>query len=519
MTELGTVIGAEVNVEEPFFLANEAGVYDSDVHNKSLSEWFSWGQVRVVAAPSDRIFPLSDNRVLRAAKSDSDLPFSIIRPQTAEEITAAAERAGQELPSGVGNITIGIIGYHDWRGATTRAAFNFSKANLDIEIIIKNYHFDDSGGYATEEGWNDAYMELNADILSGNCPDVLLIGSGADFFNYARQGLFQDLQPYFDSDMSFNPVDYFENILYAFEQDGKQYGIPVCFSIDALVGKEADLLDIDEWNLDEFIAFADRYPDSSLFYHRDLYRQEQTSIKTKVMEILLYANGENIVDWNSQSTGFQRDFFIKMLEFANRFDDAATKESRYVMDRINDGDIQLMPHELIFIEEIQIIFKLFSGPVRYIGYPSEYGSGFMISGAPLAAISSKCENTQTAWDLIRYLLSEEVQSASLNRLPLRRDSLEKWFDAGRGLGQTGTVHGSSNFWKGDSWIYPQEPTDEERQIFRDVINSAEKARVRDKQVDMIIMEEVGAYFSGQKTVEEVTDIIASRVGIYVNEMK
>ncbi len=47
----------------------------------------------------------------------------------------------------------------------------------------------------------------------------------------------------------------------------------------------------------------------------------------------------------------------------------------------------------------------------------------------------------------------------------------------------------------------------------------EKVEIADDKVTEIIEEEAGAYYEGQKTAEEVADIIQSRVSIYLSESK
>jgi hypothetical protein len=52
-----------------------------------------------------------------------------------------------------------------------------------------------------------------------------------------------------------------------------------------------------------------------------------------------------------------------------------------------------------------------------------------------------------------------------------------------------------------------------------LLDTASEIRVYDQQIDLIIKEEASAYFSGNKSVETVADIIENRVGIYVKEIK
>ena len=52
---------------------------------------------------------------------------------------------------------------------------------------------------------------------------------------------------------------------------------------------------------------------------------------------------------------------------------------------------------------------------------------------------------------------------------------------------------------------------------KELMNVAVPAFSSDNQISNIIVEEVEAYFQGQKTVDDVAGIIQSRVQIYVNE--
>lgn len=62
-------------------------------------------------------------------------------------------------------------------------------------------------------------------------------------------------------------------------------------------------------------------------------------------------------------------------------------------------------------------------------------------------------------------------------------------------------------------------TDEEIQLFCDLLDTASDIRVHDWQIDSIIQEEAGAYFAGSKPIDLVADIIENRVDNYRIEMQ
>lgn len=62
-------------------------------------------------------------------------------------------------------------------------------------------------------------------------------------------------------------------------------------------------------------------------------------------------------------------------------------------------------------------------------------------------------------------------------------------------------------------------SEEEARILRNLVYSAELTENYDTTIYNIIMEETEAYFAGQKTAEEVAEIIQTRVQIYVDEKR
>lgn len=60
-------------------------------------------------------------------------------------------------------------------------------------------------------------------------------------------------------------------------------------------------------------------------------------------------------------------------------------------------------------------------------------------------------------------------------------------------------------------------TQEEIDELQALIDSARPGDTTDEEISNIINEEADAYFKGQKSVDEVADIIQSRVKIYISE--
>ena len=60
-------------------------------------------------------------------------------------------------------------------------------------------------------------------------------------------------------------------------------------------------------------------------------------------------------------------------------------------------------------------------------------------------------------------------------------------------------------------------TDEEESLFYDLLEHAEPVTSLDKICMSIITEEAGAYFSGQKNLDEVVEITQKRIQLFLTE--
>lgn len=71
----------------------------------------------------------------------------------------------------------------------------FNKTNDKYRITVKEY----LGDNADYEKYDEIVAQMNADIVSGNGPDIIDI-SGGNMKQYAAKGILEDLYPYIDGD-------------------------------------------------------------------------------------------------------------------------------------------------------------------------------------------------------------------------------------------------------------------------------------------------------------------------------
>jgi multiple sugar transport system substrate-binding protein len=127
------------------------------------------------------------------------------------------------------------------------------------------------------------------------------------------------------------------------------------------------------------------------------------------------------------------------------------------------------------------------------------------------SISANSDVPDGAWEVMKYLLSDEMQKecylnmeSGFNGIPVNRSAL-LW-----NIDQVVTE-------KSDNGEKPVSPELEES--FVALLESIDSRERYDNEIGKIVLEEAPPYFLGQKTAEEVAVIMESRINLILNERK
>ena len=166
-----------------------------------------------------------------------------------------------------------------------------------------------------------------------------------------------------------------------------------------------------------------------------------------------------------------------------------------------------------------------------VGLPSRDRNGYAFSATQLKfLLSAKSPFADEGWKFIRQFFTDDVQTSLEYGFPVTVSALNAAKQAAldkiekRAAEQkegTGKVNG---YMIGDDGvtipIYDQgtryETAADVEHIY-DIVMSTKKQLGYDESIYNVIMEEASAYFSGEKSVEEVTKLINNRVGIILTE--
>ncbi len=411
---------------------------------------------------------------------------------------------------------------------------DFNRRNDKVRIEVQDY-----SEYNNErDGWDAGQTKLNTEILSGKLPDIFCL-NGLNYRQLAAKGLLEDLYPYIDKDKELKRSDFFENVLKAVEVDGKLCATVPGFYISSAIGAASVVGDEPGWTYEQFHQALDgmreRVPECTAF--------DQYVTRDGILNSCLALDMADFVDWSTGQVSFDSEQFVKLLNFAAEFpaeyDWENMDDSDYVSteDRLAQGKQMLVQTSAFSIEDIfyNNYTQFLGGKITYIGYPCVHGTGNMLSFADSGyAMSSKSAYKDEVWKFLRSFFTETYQEEGY-ALPTRIDvfeaqaedavtvKYEKDQDGKYTLDENGEKIPIVRY---TMWnVLTNEPEEithlepEQVQQIRELIETTTKLADYDAQIQGIVSEQAQAFFSGQKSAEEVARLIQSKVNIYVNEQR
>ena len=500
--ELMNINACMAGISCDFLVDDQNTVYAADVAAGTFTKLFDWLDADVNGNNVNYFGELPDGRIWVITSnydgSTNETELLLLNKKKSSEVAQKEE------------MTIGTLWLDD---NVKRAVIDFNKSSDKYHISVKTYGQDD---------WESGLTQFNADVASGSGPDLVDF-SNLNYVLYAEKGVFEDLYPYMEKS-GIKKEDYVENILEAYEVEGKLYGFTTQFSISTLVGKQSVLGDTSGWTLSEMLDFIDQHKDSEVFS----YASQQY-----MLYLLVYNNMDEFIDWESGKCTFDGPEFVRILEYTKtlpeQYNDETEQEGEAT--RLRNNKLLLMNESFSTVEECQLMKGMMGEEPVYVGYPNKDREGNLISavGACLA-ISSKSQHKEAAWEFLQTLLTEEYQKSLVSDngwsgFPILKSALDLQFekdmtpeyytdDNGEKVEQPKTTWSYGDDFEMEIYAAKQEEIDQ----VKDLIASAKKRQNNvDEQLINIITEETEPFFKGQKSASDVSNVIQNRIQVYVNE--
>ena len=361
------------------------------------------------------------------------------------------------------------------------------------------------------------------DMLSGDGPDILL--NFSTYSQFFSEEVLLDLNTMIDGENGFKRDEYFDNVLRAFEYNGKLFNIPVSVMMTGYLVNADVVGDRENWTYDDFLQVTSQLPDKMSVF-------SDMSCKSVLSE-LLSVSGSAFINYEKKETYFEGEDFKKILEIAKKYGDpninpdAQGWEMEYHdPEEMLANDLLLMSDAWLYgIDEYARLMSLRGGKVKLMGAPSVNGGGLTAYSRVDLAISATSSHQQEAWDFIRFLFTEEQQlkfSESSSGMPLNRlafaEKIDQQYESYQQYKkemQEGQASDAKSSYCYGGFDYDMTP-----EMKEDMVKLMEKvANVHcfDSRVEAIINEEVAAYFQNQRSAEDVCKNIQNRAKQLVQE--
>lgn len=390
-----------------------------------------------------------------------------------------------------------------------KAAMDFNKNNDKYQIEFKDY--------SNEE---DSETKMNADIIAGNIADIICL-SNLPAEQYVAKGILEDLTPYFEKDDEVNPDEIIDSVREAMKIDGKYYYVVPNFNVSTLMGSTKDVGTEMGWTFDDLKKLLEEKGDGV----RPFYSENKTE--------MLYSFAGSLtdfVDWSTGECSFDSQDFKDILEICNR---GTNEEQEYNEDSpslqtlIQEGKV-LFNEGSLSLEDLQMYKAMYKNEMTFIGYPNKDKEGSYFSFNSNIGIYSKSDVKDGAWEFIRIFMTKDYQGKQVSNgntwsTPTRKDALELRNKIAMATEKFKDEYGNEHESTDSSWVWDdfevkiKPSTQEEVDMYMDLIDNTKKVGGWNQAILDIIIEESKAYFSGDKNVDETADIIQNRVKTYVNE--
>jgi len=408
-------------------------------------------------------------------------------------------------------ITVGMVGVYDM---VRKQIVRFNKTNDKYRLKIVDYSGD------SEEDYFSYYDKMSLDITSGNCPDLIVVDYYMPWKSYAAKGVFEQLDSYFENDEEIANTKFLENVMNATKVDGKQYVIVPSFGVSTCVGAK-DILGDEAVTLQNYEEICTQNGIDPKEGMGQFFRESGAQLYTSA--------GSDFIDYSTGKCNFNSEGFIALLKMMKNFP--------AYEDLMNSDDYDYEKYESYYRENKAILLECsfydydyyqatkkgyFGKDIVFNGFPGDNCGKSFIDPRMQIAMSSSCKNKDVAWQFLKSFLSDEYQSKLDYGFPVSEDAFnaleKKAQEKPYYIDEKGEKHETSSSWSiGGLEVEITELSPEETNEFATFIRSIDEVSTRDSKINDIIDEEAGAFYSGQKTAEEVADIIQSRVSIYLSE--
>lgn len=394
------------------------------------------------------------------------------------------------------------------------AVYRFNRTDDQYFVRVIPNDYDYMKDIAPNDGLDHEEDEMNSrrdmgnrlmvDLMAGECPDVVFYTTQFPQLNNGNCML--DLTSFYEESDLYGKL--FENIIDAARTDGKLYSMPLYFSVKGImVDRRRYEGDGRGMTLQEFYDFTHDYCNG---------KNPIAITKLDFVSLLLEQNYDLFV--KDGNVDLDNDEFRDILKYAC--------ENVNDVERGMSGDhVTEVSDILMWFEQIrsqQIAFD----DADMIGYPSPDRRGPSAGVGLSVSITASSKVPEGAWRFVKMLLDKDCQLgtdpyADSDELvfgtetPVNKEAYEIIADR--------TVSKYNNYLQDQydmmGWGKAPYVTIGDAETFRNIIGSIDHIAFSDSDLEVIIHEELQAYFAGDRSLDDTIGIMSSRARILFDETR
>lgn len=379
-----------------------------------------------------------------------------------------------------------------------------SAASSSVRTAINTFNQTDQDYYITIRDYGGNLDRMQADMAAGNGPDIIDMMDTEYYESYVQNGYLEDLTSYLEQSQYKDDIIW--NVLDTYKIDGRLYLFVPQFWLKGIVIHPEYEVFVEEWNMETFLELIEKNQ-----WEKDVF-DLQGEPQRLLVDYLLSGRQEEFIDWEQETAAFESEEFMDMLalcreyEQAYRTDEAdgasysERKGNSLFMDSLIAGSF------ISYLNNVDICGREY----QIYGYPTLSGETYEVQAClDSCAIYSGSRQKEGAWKFIESLLWESNQKyrgVTNPGLPIRKTVLEEL--AVEAQNEQIRING------GEALTM----TESEIAIVENIIYNKKLRRASlDPEIRLVVQEETAPYFAGDKSAQEVANIIQSRVRLILQE--
>ena len=500
------------------FSAAYSGYYSNDVGlygygNAETSELLvDWTNSDLLGENCEVLSVLSPDTVLVMLKEVNKL-FGTISRGT-EKVPALLIRESEEEAQRRTVLTLAIP-VIEGKSFLYQMAVNFNRSSDQYRIVIENYtRFNSDSDFRLGE------KRFDIDLASGVVYDLVSL-SDQNRDKYVKKGMLADLYEFFDADGTLSRESLLGCVRQGSETDGKLYVVPWNFYLYTVVGKTALVGDREMLTVSDLRELQKKLPSDARLFSVDRFGVFRMTIEAAMSEY---------IDYPTASCRFTDPAFVELLEFLKALPETGGGYFTISLDEDGLDEIRgertyLLGFSLLSIQQFIMLKNIYRDDAYTIkGYPNNTGNGSIRGNLGNIAIPEKSAQKEGAWEFLKYVLSDEVQTVQQD-LPVTNSGLSALLDE----------YLTKHFYtlkkrQTTSVMITDEPRDENDEYYEELsftredadeiirfLNGLSFSMKFDQTALEIILEEVIDYFGGTRNAKQCAENIQNRVSIYLSE--